>query len=80
MQAEQLSNTSNKSGAALGQPGRYLTVPGNLRVKEVVVAPAARAKVAMERGRPSASCSAPTPNKPTGTPPSLVGLSRMWKA
>ena len=36
--AEKLRNT-NSEAAALARPGRYRSVAGNLRVKEVVVAP-----------------------------------------
>jgi len=37
--AERLRNTNNEAAAALARPGRYRTVAGNLRVKEVAVAP-----------------------------------------
>ena len=37
--AEKLSHTDSEAAAALARPGRYRTVAGNLRVKEVVVAP-----------------------------------------
>jgi len=37
--AEKLRNTSSEAAAALARPGRYRTVAGNLRVKEVAVAP-----------------------------------------
>jgi len=37
--AEKLRNTNSEAAAALGRPGRYRTVAGNLRVKEVAVAP-----------------------------------------
>lgn len=37
--AEKLRNTNNEAAAALARPGRYKTVAGNLRVKEVAVAP-----------------------------------------
>jgi hypothetical protein len=37
--AEKLRNTNTEAAAALARPGRYLTVAGNLRVKEVTVAP-----------------------------------------
>lgn len=37
--AEKLRHTNNEAAAALARPGRYRTVAGNLRVKEVVVAP-----------------------------------------
>ncbi|MGI8987737.1 MAG: IS1634 family transposase [Nocardioidaceae bacterium] len=37
--AEKLRNTNSEAAAALARPGRYRTVAGNLRVKEVTVAP-----------------------------------------
>ncbi len=37
--AEKLRNTNGEAAAALARPGRYRTVAGNLRVKEVAVAP-----------------------------------------
>lgn len=37
--AEKLRNTNTEAAAALARPGRYRTVAGNLRVKEVSVAP-----------------------------------------
>ncbi len=37
--AEKLRNTNSEAAAALSRPGRYRTVAGNLRVKEVAVAP-----------------------------------------
>ncbi len=37
--AERLRNTNAEATAALARPGRYRTVAGNLRVKEVAVAP-----------------------------------------
>jgi len=37
--AEKLRNTNSEAAAALGRPGRYRSVAGNLRVKEVAVAP-----------------------------------------
>jgi len=37
--AEKLRNTNNEAAAALARPGRYRSVAGNLRVKEVAVAP-----------------------------------------
>ena len=37
--AEKLRHTNNEAAAALARPGRYRTVAGNLRVKEVHVAP-----------------------------------------
>jgi hypothetical protein len=37
--AEKLRNTNSEAAAALARPGRYRTVAGNLRVKEVQVAP-----------------------------------------
>jgi hypothetical protein len=37
--AEKLRNTNSEAVAALARPGRYRTVAGNLRVKEVAVAP-----------------------------------------
>ena len=37
--AEKLRHTNTEAGAALARPGRYRTVAGNLRVKEVHVAP-----------------------------------------
>ena len=37
--AEKLRNTNGEAAAALSRPGRYRTVAGNLRVKEVAVAP-----------------------------------------
>jgi hypothetical protein len=37
--AEKLRHTSTEAAAALARPGRYRTVAGNLRVKEVHVAP-----------------------------------------
>jgi len=37
--AEKLRNTNTEAAAALARPGRYRTVAGNLRVKEVAVAP-----------------------------------------
>jgi len=37
--AEKLRNTNSEAAAALARPGRYRTVAGNLRVKEVSVAP-----------------------------------------
>jgi hypothetical protein len=37
--AEKLRHTNNEAAAALGRAGRYRTVAGNLRVKEVHVAP-----------------------------------------
>ncbi len=40
--AEKLRNTNSEAAAALARPGRYRTVAGNLRVKEVAVAPGGR--------------------------------------
>jgi len=37
--AEKLRDTNSEAAAALARPGRYRTVAGNLRVKEVTVAP-----------------------------------------
>jgi hypothetical protein len=37
--AEKLRNTNSEAAAALARPGRYRIVAGNLRVKEVAVAP-----------------------------------------
>jgi len=37
--AEKLRNTNSETAAALARPGRYRTVAGNLRVKEVTVSP-----------------------------------------
>ena len=37
--AEKLRHTNTEAAAALARPGRYKTVAGNLRVKEVAVAP-----------------------------------------
>jgi len=37
--AEKLRNTNSEAAAALARPGRYRTVAGNRRVKEVAVAP-----------------------------------------
>ena len=37
--AEKLRNTNSEAAVALARPGRYRTVAGNLRVKEVAVAP-----------------------------------------
>jgi len=37
--AEKLRHTNTEAAAALARPGRYRTVAGNLRVKEVTVAP-----------------------------------------
>jgi hypothetical protein len=37
--AEKLRHTNTEAAAALARPGRYRTVTGNLRVKEVAVAP-----------------------------------------
>src|SRR5664279_2916678 len=37
--AEKLRHTNTEAAAALARPGRYKTVAGNLRVKEVHVAP-----------------------------------------
>jgi len=37
--AEKLRHTNTEAAAALARPGRYRTVTGNLRVKEVTVAP-----------------------------------------
>jgi len=37
--AEKLRNTNSEAAAALARPGRYRSVAGNLRVKEVAVAP-----------------------------------------
>ncbi len=37
--AEKLRHTNSEAAAALARPGRYRTVAGNLRVKEVTVAP-----------------------------------------
>ncbi len=37
--AEKLRGTNSEAAAALARPGRYRTVAGNLRVKEVAVAP-----------------------------------------
>ena len=37
--AEKLRTTNSEAAAALARPGRYRTVAGNLRVKEVTVAP-----------------------------------------
>jgi hypothetical protein len=37
--AEKLRNTNSEAAAALARPGRYRTVAGNLRIKEVAVAP-----------------------------------------
>jgi len=39
IRAEKLRNTNSQAAAALARPGRYRTVAGNLRVKEVAVAP-----------------------------------------
>jgi len=40
--AEKLRHTNAEAAAALARPGRYRTVAGNLRVKEVAVAPGAQ--------------------------------------
>ena len=39
IRAEKLRHTNTEAAAALARPGRYRTVTGNLRVKEVSVAP-----------------------------------------
>jgi hypothetical protein len=39
LHAEKLRHTNTEAAAALARPGRYRTVAGNLRVKEVAVAP-----------------------------------------
>jgi len=43
--AEKLRNTNSEAAAALARPGRYRTVAGNLRVKEVTVAPGGQGDV-----------------------------------
>jgi hypothetical protein len=70
--AEKLRNTNNEAAAALARPGRYHTVAGNLRIKEVWI-PAKGAGPA-----PSGSPSATTPSKPNGTPLSASGWSPTW--
>ena len=47
--AEKLRHTNAEAAAALARPGRYHTVAGNLRVKEVRVAPAATATATRAR-------------------------------
>src|SRR5450830_2150511 len=37
--AEKLRHTNTEAAAALARPGRYATIAGNLRVKEIHVAP-----------------------------------------
>ena len=39
IQAEKVRHTTSEAAAALARPGRYRSVAGNLRVKEVAVAP-----------------------------------------
>jgi hypothetical protein len=62
IQAEKLRHASGEIAAALARPGRYRTVTGNLRVKEVNPAPATRCWS-------TGSLCATTPTKPPGTPP-----------
>jgi hypothetical protein len=66
--AEKLRHANTEAAAALSRAGRYRAVAGNLRVKEVQVAPAGTATAMAESGRPG-SWSATTPNRPTATPP-----------
>ncbi len=75
--AEKLRHTNAEASAALARPGRYRTVAGNLRVKEVAVAPAASATTAPG---PTGSSSATTPSRPTGTPPSAASSSPTSRA
>ena len=72
--AEKLRHTNSEAAAALARPGRYRTVAGNLRVKEVAVAPAARATATTAPAR-NGSWSATTRNRPSGTPPCGNGCS-----
>ena len=65
--AEKLRHTNTEAAAALARPGRYRTVAGNLRVKEVRVAPGGTATATAGPAR-SGSWSATTPNRPTATP------------
>ena len=60
--AEKLRHTNTEAAAALARPGRYRTVAGNLRVKEVRSPPAATVTATKVRGR-NGSWSATTPNK-----------------
>jgi len=77
--AEKLRHTNAEAAAALARAGRYRTVAGNLRVKEVAVAPAETVTATTVRGR-SGSWSVTTPNRPTATPPSGTGSWRTWRS
>ena len=77
--AEKLRHTNTEAAAALARAGRYRTVAGNLRVKEVAVAPGGDGDGDDGCGR-SGSWSATTPNRPTGTPPSGSGWSPTCRA
>lgn len=48
---EKLRHTNGEAAAALACPARYRTVAGNLRLKEVAIAPAARVTGMTARGR-----------------------------
>lgn len=57
---EKLRSNSADAKAALSRPGKYRTVAGNMRVKEV--------RLGEATGAPIGSSSASTLNKPTATP------------
>ena len=65
--AEKLRSANSEAAAALARPGRYRTVAGNLRVKEVRVAPGGGVGADADGCAPSGSWSAPTPSRPTAT-------------
>lgn len=67
--AEKLRATKAEAAAALARPGRDRIVAGNLRVKEVQVAPGGHRTATPVRA-PSGSWFATTPNRPSGTQPS----------
>jgi len=64
--AEKLRHATSEAAAALARPGRYRSVAGNLRVKEVAVAPGGDGDGDGGSGR-NGSWSATTPNRPTVT-------------
>ena len=61
-----IETTTSEAAAALARPGRYRSVAGNLRVKEVAVAPGGDGDGDGGSGR-NGSWSATTPNRPTVT-------------
>jgi hypothetical protein len=69
--AEKLRGTNSEAAAALARPGRYHTVAGNLRVKEVMVGG--------EGVRAERFVVCHNPSRPCGTGWSATGSSLTWK-